>query len=105
MAAVAIFLIVTAMANRGTVDLRLLPPEMGEFFGLTDTVTMPLFLVIYGGIVVGILIGYCFEWLREMKYRTKADQADREISKLEREVTRLKGAGNDKKDDVLALLE
>lgn len=103
--AIALVLVVLALANTGDVDIRLLPTEMGHFAGLTDTITLPLFIVIYGGIVVGILIGYCFEWLREMKYRAKADRADREISRLEREVTRLKGKEAGKGDDVLALIE
>jgi hypothetical protein len=37
-----------------------------------------------------VLIGFVWEWLREMKHRTTASQKTREVSRLERELAVLK---------------
>ncbi len=63
------------------------------------------FVVIFGGVVAGLLIGFVWEWLREHKHRVEVDRKAREVGKLEREVKKLKGEKNRGKDDVLALLD
>jgi uncharacterized integral membrane protein len=98
-------LLVVAFANRDPVTLRLLPDEMGAFLGLTTTLELPLFLVIFAGIVAGLLIGFVWEWFREMKHRTAASQNRRAMQSLEREVSRLRQTADAPKDEVLALLE
>ena len=102
---VALCLVVVALANRGPVPLRLLPEGMGGFLGFSWSVTLPLFLVILGGVAAGLLIGFVWEWLREHKHRAEAARQRREARKLEREVTRLKTPATGRSDDVLALLE
>ncbi len=105
LAAIAVILITVALANRGTVTLHLLPEKVSGFLGLSWTVTLPLFIVIFGGIIAGILIGFVWEWLREHRLRADAVAAKRERDRLAREVDRLKGPGPDSGDDVLALLD
>ncbi|MEM8632128.1 MAG: LapA family protein [Pseudomonadota bacterium] len=106
LAVVAIVLATIALANRGNVSLRILPQEMGHFFGLTDTIEVPLFFVFFGGVILGLVIGFFWEFIREQKYIAEGRKAQREVAKLEREVTKLKGAsGKSQSDDVLALLE
>ena len=102
---IAVVLITVALANRDLVTLRLMPDELAAVVGLTGTITVPLFLVIFAGIVVGLLIGFVWEYLREYKYRSALSKTGREATKLEREVKRLKSTGNDGKDDILALIE
>jgi lipopolysaccharide assembly protein A len=68
-------------------------------------VSLPLFLVIFAGIIAGVVIGFVWEWFREHKHRAEAVTHRREREKLEREVSRLKPATERQTDDVLALLE
>jgi lipopolysaccharide assembly protein A len=105
LAVLAICLLVMALANRNTVTLTLLPEEIAAFAGFNASVSLPLFLVIFGGIVAGVVIGFVWEWLREHKHRAEAVTQRREREKLEREVHRLKPASERQSDDVLALLE
>jgi uncharacterized integral membrane protein len=102
---IGVLLITLALANRGPVRLRLLPEELANVFNLSGELTLPLFLVIFAGIVVGLLIGFVWEYLREFKHRRALSKTGREVNKLEREVKRLKGRSGDGKDDVLALIE
>jgi putative membrane protein len=101
----AILLITVASANRDPVNLRALPPDMALFVGLPWAVELPLFLVIFGSIGVGLLIGFFWEWVRESKHRSTASSRAREVARLEREMTRLRAEQPEQKDEVLALLE
>ena len=103
--ALAVVLVTIAMANRAPVTLRLMTDEIAGLTGLQNAVTLPFFLVIFGGIVAGILIGFFWEWLREHKHRAEAASQRRERERLQREVDRLQQKSGEPKDDVLALLE
>lgn len=105
LAVLGVCLLTVAIANRGEVTLHLLPEEITAFVGWSGSVTLPLFLVIFAGIVAGILIGFVWEWLREHKHRAAAVQQRREKEQLEREMTRLRGPKEHRTDDVLALLD
>lgn len=105
LALLAICLVTVAMANRAMVTLHLLPEPLADLIGLSNSIELPLFLVIFAGIVAGLLIGFVWEWFREHKNRAEASRAKRDVKTLEREVSRLKGSASEEKDDVLALLE
>ncbi len=105
LAALGLLLLVVALANREVVTLRLLPVEMGGFLGFNWAIDLPLFLVVFAGIVAGLLIGFVWEWLREHKHRAEAATAKREAAKLERQVSELKAKADEPKDEILALLE
>ena len=94
-----------AIANRDPVTLQALPQDMGLFLGLSWAIELPLFLVIFGGIGVGLLIGFFWEWARESKHRSTATTKAREVARLEREVTKLRSSQAGPQDEVLALLE
>jgi lipopolysaccharide assembly protein A len=98
-------LLVVAFANRQVVTLHLLPADMATFLGRDWSVELPLFLIIFAGIVAGLGIGFVWEWFREAKHRTAATTHRREASKLQREVSRLREKDASPTDDVLALLE
>lgn len=98
-------LLIVALANRAPVEVRLLPGDLAALTGLTWAVQLPLFLVIFAGIVAGVLIGFVWEWLRETKHRTSASARAREVTRLQRELAVLQDATSVPKDDVLALLE
>ena len=101
----AIVLLTVALANRAPVSLRLLPDDMGAFLGLSGAVELPLFLVIFGSIVAGLLIGFVWEWFRESKHRRNSSTKTREVSRLERELAVLRDTKSEPQDDVLALLD
>jgi len=102
---VGLVLLLVAVANREAVTLRLIPQELAEVLGRNFEVSLPLFIVILGGVVVGLLVGFVWEWLREHKHRRDAQQGRRAVSQLEREVKSLKKTTNPEQDEVLALLE
>ncbi len=103
--ALAAVLITVALANRAPVVLNLLPEGLTGFLGFSWSIELPLFIVIFGGIVTGILVGFIWEWMREHRNRVEAARAKREADRLAHEVKTLRGAKPDKGDDVLALLE
>jgi len=107
LAFISVCLIAVALANRGDVTVSLLPAGLMDFVRFPESVnsvTVPLFIVMFAGIILGVLLGFVWEWLREHKHRASAAGHMRENRCLSREVARMrKGPGED--DDVLALLE
>lgn len=100
-----IVLISVSLANRDLVTLELMPEALAGLLGFNLAITLPLFVVVLGGIAAGLVIGFFWEWLREYKHRRDAGVKTREVRKLEREVTRLKDRRPEEKDDVLAILD
>lgn len=106
LAIIAIALITLALANRDAVAVSLLPAEMSRLIGFELFVQVPLFVVIFGSVIAGILLGFVWEWMREHKHRSAATSHRREKQKLEREVSKLKtDKAKSEGDEVLALLE
>ena len=105
LALIAIVLISVSLANRDVVTLRLVPEALAGLLGVTWAISLPLFIVVLGGVALGLIVGFIWEWLREHKHRVEVDRKAREVGKLEREVKKLKGEKNRGKDDVLALLD
>lgn len=101
----AVVLIAVALANRDVVTLTLLPGAVSDLLGLNHSIHLPLFAVIFGAIVVGVIVGFVWEWLREHRHRADKTKAQKELHKTQREVRRLKGREAEKKDEVLTLLE
>ena len=101
----AVALIAVALANRSFVTLKVLPDEVAGLFEVNPSINLPLFLVMFGGIVIGLLVGMVWEWFREHSIRSDASKSQRNVRRLEREVVRLKGGDEKGKDDVLALLD
>jgi uncharacterized integral membrane protein len=107
-ACIAVFglaLIGVALANRSIVTLKVLPDEVAGLFAVNPSIDIPLFVVVFGGIIVGILVGFVWEWFREHAIRSEASKAGRNVRRLEREVARLKESTDDGQDEVLALLD
>ena len=66
----AVALLTVALANRGVVEVRLLPEGLAALTGLSFALQIPLFLVLFGGIALGVLVGFVWEWAREHKHRS-----------------------------------
>jgi len=102
-----LLLVSVAFANRDAVTLALLPDAFANVIGLNYTIEMPLFVVILGAIIAGLLIGFVWEWLREYKHRAEAARKAQEVQDLSRQLKREKRRADtaEQKDEVLALLD
>lgn len=101
----ALVLLTVAMANRTLVTVHALPEDIAALVGYGGSLDMPLFVVMFGGIVAGVFIGFVWEWLREHRHRAVASSKTREVSRLERELATMRDATSVPQDDVLALLD
>ena len=107
-ASIAVFalaLILIALGNRNMVKVKVLPDELSGLAALNPSYELPLFVVIFGGILLGLIIGLIWEWIREHGERAEAARKARELSALRAEGRRLKGEKRKDKDEVLAILD
>lgn len=105
LAALAVILVTVALANREQVTVLAIPANLAEYAGVQWSLTLPLYIVIFGGIIAGILIGFLWEWLREHKHRSVASTKTKEVARLERELAVMRDTKPEHKDDVLAILD
>ena len=100
----AIILVVVSIANSENVSLYLLPTDLSSLMGTTISINVPIFLVFFSGIFIGLIIGFVWEWLREYKFRVEANRNEKRLSRAETELSEMHAKEN-KGDDVLTLLE
>jgi putative membrane protein len=105
LAAIAVVLVCVSLANRETVQLELLRTDLAALAGMDYSINLPLFVVIFGGVGVGLLSGFLWEWIREHKQRAEAAAQRREMDRMRRDIKRLKADKHEGKDDVLAILD
>lgn len=105
LAVLALVLLIVAMANRATVTVKALPDDIAALVGYGSSIDLPLYVVIFGGMIAGMLIGFVWEWLREHRHRATASTKTREVSRLERELATMRDATSVPQDDILALLD
>lgn len=103
-AIVALCLVLVGLANRGVVTVQAMPVAFSDLLGISPNVNLPLFIVIFLSVGVGLLIGFVWEWIREYRQRAEAKATARELAALRRELAAYK-KNEAKGDDVLALLE
>ena len=104
-AIVALCLILVGLANRQIVNVRAMPEAFSDFLGIAPDVDVPLFIVLFAGVGVGLLIGFLWEWVREHRVRADARAKAREVKALQREVEALKKSDAKGGNDVLAMIE
>ena len=100
----AIILVVISLANSENVSIYFLPTDLSSLMGTTISINIPLFLVFFSGIFIGLVIGFVWEWLREYKFRVEANLNEKRLSGSEIELSEMHAKDN-KGDDVLTLLE
>ncbi|KQT64336.1 MULTISPECIES: lipopolysaccharide assembly protein LapA domain-containing protein [unclassified Aureimonas] len=77
----AILLVVFCVSNRGPVTVSLDPlGTMPQF-----TYSMPLFILMIGAVIVGLVLGGTGTWLTQAHYRRKAWKRRNEIERLKRD--------------------
>jgi uncharacterized integral membrane protein len=103
-ALVAAILVTVGLANRDLVRLRVLPEALSEAVGVAPDIDLPLFMVVFLGFALGILLGLVWEWIREIPERRQARATARELDRLRAEVARLGGRPGER-DEVAALLD
>lgn len=97
----AVVLVTLAFANRQMVSVSTkITADLPGF-----TVNLPLFLVILFSILIGIILGLVWEWLREAETRSELAQRSHEVERLRREVSGLRQDHRDPEDEVLAILD
>jgi hypothetical protein len=101
----AVALIAVALANRTVVTLKVLPDKVAGLFVVNPSINMPLFVVVFGGIIICLFVGFFWEWFREHAMRAYASKSSRKVRRLEREIALMKGQSADSQDVVLALLD
>ena len=76
-----------------------------QFWPFANSVTVPLYAVIFAGIAMGVLLGFVWEWVREHKHRAEASRAKKEAVKLQREIKKVQKTDGTTADDVLAIVD
>ncbi|UJQ93312.1 LapA family protein [Mariluticola halotolerans] len=83
-------LIVFALANRHAVPVRFDPVSPGS--PLIADVNTPLFIVIYGMLILGVLLGGFAAWLAQGRVRRERRRFKRENDRLTRELAEARRA-------------
>jgi uncharacterized integral membrane protein len=105
LAVIAVILALLCFANSMIVELRLIPAGLVGWVGRDYAISLPLFLVVLGGVAIGLFVGYILEWLRETRHRVEARTQRRAAKRLEHEVKTLKKEKDPDRDEILALIE
>lgn len=102
---VALALVLLFFANNDPVTLNLLPTAMAEAIGIPNAFTTSLFIVVVAALLIGIVVGFIWEWLREHRFRAEGKAHRREAQRLNQEVAAMKGRSSDGQDDILAIID
>lgn len=78
----AVLMIAFAIANRQLVTI--------DFNPLPFTLDLPVFILVYLGVLIGLVAGGVIEWAREYPIRSLARRQRKELLRQEAEVSRLK---------------
>ncbi|MBI5111568.1 DUF1049 domain-containing protein [Rhodoplanes serenus] len=82
-----IAIVALALVNRHGVPIAIDPFNPGD---LTHAVQVPLFLLVFGVLAVGVVLGGVGAWLKQSKWRRAARRAEWELSAAKAEVAQLK---------------
>ena len=102
---ISLALIALAIANRQVVTLQFMPSDLAASFGILGVKSLPLFLVVLLGVLIGLFLGFVWEYLREHKYRKALVTKNKKVKMLEQEIKKLKNDNNNEAEQILGLLE
>jgi len=66
-------LVIIGMANHGVVTLRAIPQALVEPLGMSPQMDVPLFVVLFVGVGIGLLMSVVWELFRDRRKRAKAN--------------------------------
>jgi uncharacterized integral membrane protein len=75
----ALVLISFAVANRQVVSVSLDPFDQGN---PALVVSQPLYLIVFGLLIGGVVLGGCAAWLRQANWRARARRAEAQVNAL-----------------------
>jgi hypothetical protein len=84
LAAIALALVAFAVANRKVVSVSLDPFNQAE---PALVLSPPVYLLVFGALIGGVLIGGCAAWLGQGKWRARARRAEAETRALRTQLT------------------
>ena len=102
---VGFILILFALSNNQTVEIRVLPDSFGGSSGLEANYSLPLFVILYAILMLGLILGIFFEFLRERKHRVNLKQAHKDIKLLQSEMEKLKSIDLNGDSEILNLID
>lgn len=85
-------------------DIRILPSELEGFLGGGMIFSIPIFVLFLCGVIFGLFVGFVWEWIREMKYRSASSRKSKELAKVENELSQLKRESGQNEDEIILLL-
>ena len=98
-------LVLLSVANRQVVTLRLYPEGLAPVVGHSGAFLVPQFVVLFGGLAAGLVVGFVWEYAREHRHRREAGLRGRALRRLEREVASLRSRTGEDGDEVLSLVD
>ena len=87
---VSIILVIFALGNNQAVQVYLLPSTFTHTLVSRSIFSIPLFIVVYLALLIGVVFGFIFEYFREYKYRLDLRKNKKELRSLRIEVQELK---------------
>ena len=87
---VGVLLVIFALGNNQTVQVYLFPTFFKNTLIARSIFPMPLFIVIYLVLLIGVIFGFIFEYFRQYKYRLNLRKYKKEINSLQAKVQDLK---------------
>ena len=91
---VGLLLIAFAVANRAPVTV-VLDPFAGSASTAALAWAIPLYLIVFGALVAGVLLGGLASWISTVRWRGTARRARAEVEYLKAELARLRSPGGD----------
>ena len=93
---IGIVVIALSVANRQSVTLSI-PPQVGD--APLYAFNLPLYVVLFATLFVGLLIGSCATWFSQGRHRKMARENKLEATKLGFEAEKLKEAASSNEDN------
>ena len=87
---VGVLLIIFALGNNQTVQVYLFPNIFSNTLIARSIFPMPLFIIVYVVLLIGVIFGFVFEYFRQYKYRLNLRKYKKEMNSLRAEVQELK---------------
>lgn len=84
----AIVIVAFAVANRQAITVSFDPFDPAH---PAYAVTLPLFVIVFALVILGVIVGGIAAWLRQGSWRRSARRLDAEVRSLHNEVAELRG--------------